>query len=301
MSDIAQINKKKKVFYCPYCGRKSISPANIRQGITMCALCASFERQRFLYYVYEKMFFNTEKKIKLLHFAPEKSVYDKISKNKNIEYVCCDLEPENYPYVKQIQKQDGMHLSFADKTFDFIIHNHIMEHVPDDIEFLKECARVLKDDGKMIVSVPYFPDSLCDDTKTTGTGVVDATTGTGGTVAPTGAIEFSDNNHTADLTATLIQPGDIVKFTLTIKNDGTISADLAAPVIESTTGGNVSTNTVTQGNITFEVEGPSVSTVAPGSTATFNVTATFNGSATSVGATTTSGISITMQATQTGA
>ena len=167
MSDIAQINKKKKIFYCPYCGRKSISPANIRQGVTMCAICVSFERQRFLYYVYEKMFFNTEKNIKLLHFAPEKSVYDKISKNKNIEYVCCDLEPENYPYVKQIQKQDGMHLSFADKTFDFIIHNHIMEHVPDDIEFLKECARVLKDDGKMIVSVPYFPDSLCDDTKTT--------------------------------------------------------------------------------------------------------------------------------------
>ena len=140
-----------------------------------------------------------------------------------------------------------------------------------------------------------------DETKTTGTGVVDATTGTGGTVAPTGAIEFSDNNHTADLTATLIQPGDSVKFTLTIENEGAISADLAAPVITSTTGGNVSGTTVTQGNITFEVEGPSVSTVAPGSTATFNVTATFNGSATSIGATTTSGISITMQATQTGA
>ncbi len=158
---------KPKFFFCPYCNRKTISPANIKKGITMCAMCASFERQRFLYYVYDKLFFNTDKTVKLLHFAPEKSVYDKICKNQNIEYVCCDLEPKNFPFVKNIQKEDGMNLSFPDNTFDFIIHNHIMEHVPDDIKFIKECLRVLKPDGKMIVSVPYSPEGLCDDSKVT--------------------------------------------------------------------------------------------------------------------------------------
>lgn len=133
----------------------------------MCAMCASFERQRFLFYVYDKLFMNTKNQLKILHLAPEKSVYDFISKNPLIDYTCCDIEPENYPYCKTIQKEDGMKLSFKDESFDFILHNHVMEHVPNDIDFLIECTRVLKPEGKMIVSVPFYPEDLCDDTKKT--------------------------------------------------------------------------------------------------------------------------------------
>ena len=153
-----------KAFYCPYCKRLTISPGNIKDGIIMCAICASFERQRFLYFVYDDFFFNTEKPLKILHFAPEKSIYNTICSNKNIDYVCCDLNPENFPFVEKIQREDGMHLSFNDKTFDFIIHNHILEHVPNDRDFIQETLRVLKNDGKIIASFPYAPDKLSDET-----------------------------------------------------------------------------------------------------------------------------------------
>ena len=141
-----------------------------------------------------------------------------------------------------------------------------------------------------------------DEEKTSGSGVVDTSTGTGGTVNPSGTIQLSDNNHTATLNATLIQPGDSVKFTLTIVNEGSITADLNDLVITPTEGGgSLSENTVTAGNITFTVTDPSETTLAQGETATVSVTATFNSGATSVGDVTTAGISVTMNAEQAGA
>ena len=141
-----------------------------------------------------------------------------------------------------------------------------------------------------------------DHSKTTGTGVVDTTTGTGGTVNPSGTIQYEDSDHTATLNATLIQPGDSVKFTLTIVNEGSITADLNDLVITPTEGGgSLSENTVTAGNITFTVTDPSETTLAQGETATVSVTATFNSGATSVGDVTTAGISVTMNAEQAGA
>ena len=138
-----------------------------------------------------------------------------------------------------------------------------------------------------------------DEEKTSGSGVVDTSTGTGGTVNPSGTIQLSDNNHTATLNATLIQPGDSVTFTLTIKNEGSITADLNDLVITPTDGGgSLAGSTVTAGNITFEVTGPSETTIAQNETATVTVKATFKDTATEVGAVTTAGISVTMNAEQ---
>lgn len=160
---IEKSKKNDKMFFCPYCNRMTISPKNIKDGIIMCAMCASFQRHRFLYYVYLKEFLQQGKNIKVLHFAPEKSIYDFINKFDNIDYVCCDLQPQLYPYAFGIRQEDGMSLSFNDNTFDIIIHNHILEHVPDDIEFIQETLRVLKDDGKILISIPYYKNDLCDD------------------------------------------------------------------------------------------------------------------------------------------
>lgn len=45
-------------------------------------------------------------------------------------------------------------LPFEDETFDFIIANHVLEHVPNWFESFKEIARVLKPGGKLEVWVP---------------------------------------------------------------------------------------------------------------------------------------------------
>jgi predicted SAM-dependent methyltransferase len=159
-------NLKSKMFYCPFCKRPTISPQNIRKDIMMCAMCTSFERQRFLNYVYQDEIKNIGKQVDVLQFAPEKSIYDTVRNYDNVNYTCCDLMPDLYPYADGILQEDGMALSFKDKQFDIIIHNHILEHMPNDIKFIKETMRILKDDGKIIVSIPFYKDELCNDSFT---------------------------------------------------------------------------------------------------------------------------------------
>lgn len=124
-----------------------------------------------------------------------------------------------------------------------------------------------------------------DQAKTTGVGVVDATTGNGGSVAPEGTINFSDGSN-AQINATLNTPGDSVKFTFTVVNYGTINATLGTPELSLSAGADEDEedNSVTYNNIIFEVTNPVKSNLAGGNndSTTFTVTATFDPDATSV-------------------
>lgn len=44
--------------------------------------------------------------------------------------------------------------TFADASHDFVIINHVIEHVANPIRVIVECFRVLKDGGKLVMSAP---------------------------------------------------------------------------------------------------------------------------------------------------
>lgn len=44
--------------------------------------------------------------------------------------------------------------SFPDDTFDAITMHHVVEHLPDPINTLRECGRILKKSGRLVVAVP---------------------------------------------------------------------------------------------------------------------------------------------------
>ena len=48
---------------------------------------------------------------------------------------------------------------YIEKSFDVIILNHILEHIFNPVEFIQRIARILKDDGLLIIGVPNH-DSL---------------------------------------------------------------------------------------------------------------------------------------------
>jgi ubiquinone/menaquinone biosynthesis C-methylase UbiE len=50
---------------------------------------------------------------------------------------------------------DGGKIPFPDETFDFIIASDVLEHVYDTENAFLEISRVLKKNGKLLVSVPY--------------------------------------------------------------------------------------------------------------------------------------------------
>ena len=52
---------------------------------------------------------------------------------------------------------DGQYLPFADGTFDWVFSHAVIEHVADAPLYLRECARVLKQGGRMYLSTaPYL-------------------------------------------------------------------------------------------------------------------------------------------------
>lgn len=109
----------------------------------------SLERHRllWLYLKHETNFFTEP--LKVLHFAPEQAFYKKFKKLKNLEYTTTDL---NSPLADV--KADICALPFKDHSFDVILCNHVLEHIPDDRKALNELYRILKPSGWGIFQIP---------------------------------------------------------------------------------------------------------------------------------------------------
>lgn len=113
----------------------------------------SLERHRllWLYLQTETDFFSA--KLKVLHFAPEQAFYKRFRKMGNLEYTTTDLHSP----IADV-KADICDLPFSNDAFDFIICNHVLEHIPDDTKAMQELYRILKPGGTAILQVPYDAD-----------------------------------------------------------------------------------------------------------------------------------------------
>lgn len=109
----------------------------------------SLERHRLLWLYLKNETVLFEKKIKLLHFAPEQAFYKRFKKLRNIQYDTIDI---NSPLAKI--KADICDLPIKENTYDFILCNHVLEHVLDDNKAMSELYRVLKKGGTGIFQVP---------------------------------------------------------------------------------------------------------------------------------------------------
>lgn len=132
---------------------KQITGAGYRKNVT-CPACGTNDRNRFVDYVltnYTDIYMG-EKTI--LHIAPEPKIREKILKNNKCTYIDGDL---NEGAASQIVDATDMH--FEDGTFDYIIFNHVFEHIPDERKAVKELLRCLKFNGAIIFSFPVCLDS----------------------------------------------------------------------------------------------------------------------------------------------
>jgi len=80
--------------------------------------------------------------LKVLHIAPEQAFYKRFRQQPNLEYITSDL----YSPLADV-KADICALPFEDEQFDVILCNHVLEHIPDDTQAMRELYRVLKKGG----------------------------------------------------------------------------------------------------------------------------------------------------------
>lgn len=109
----------------------------------------SLERHRLLWLYLQKETSFFSDKLKVLHFAPEQAFYKRFKKMKNLDYTTTDL---NSPLADV--KADICNLPFNDNSYDVILCNHVLEHIPDDTKAMQELYRVLKPNGMAILQIP---------------------------------------------------------------------------------------------------------------------------------------------------
>ncbi len=91
----------------------------------------------------------TSSVLKVLHFAPEQAFYKIFRNQKNLDYTTTDLLS---PLADV--KADICNLPFKDNTYDVILCNHVLEHIPDDTKAMQELFRVLRKGGMAILQIP---------------------------------------------------------------------------------------------------------------------------------------------------
>jgi len=125
---------------------------NLRQN-ALCPGTLSLERHRLLWlYLDRKTTFLTDS-IRVLHIAPEQVFYKKFKSFSHWDYTTSDLHS---PLADV--KADICALPFEDNSYDFILCNHVLEHIPNDLKAMEELYRVLKLRGTAILQVPLEED-----------------------------------------------------------------------------------------------------------------------------------------------
>jgi len=140
--------KPRECTVCGYGGKFMTGPGRRERR---CPNCGSRERDRIIGLHMRRAGVSVTGK-DVLHFAPEAAFYRMWRGTKG--YVAADLMPTR----TSERRLDITAIDFPDASFDMIICNHVLEHVPADAQAMSELQRVLKPGGIAVISVPVAMD-----------------------------------------------------------------------------------------------------------------------------------------------
>ncbi len=141
---------------CNLCNHETFVDLDMKKNV-QCEKCGSLVRTRLLWMYLQRIGINEDSRI--LHIAPEKGLYDVISKQvKNDNYITADFNADRYTFAPQCITIDLCQLdSQSSSNYDLIIHSHVLEHTPCNIAYtLFHLHRMLKDEGRHICIVPFM-------------------------------------------------------------------------------------------------------------------------------------------------
>jgi SAM-dependent methyltransferase len=135
---------------CPCCGgRFAEFMPDWNRPNAICPRCAVHERHRALWlYLHERTDL-LERRARVLHFAPEEVFQRRFGSLPNLDYLSADLDSPLAMVHFDIQG-----IPYDADSFDVILCVHVLEHVPDDAQAMRELHRVLRPGGFAIVGVP---------------------------------------------------------------------------------------------------------------------------------------------------
>lgn len=145
-------------YACPICGYRSRKLQCIGEDISVlsrlevigggrrragCYLCGSTDRERLIY-LFLKLYSGLGDQAELLdvlHIAPERHVSRLIRSWRPRTYICGDLHAQSYSRDSGVESLDITDLPYSDHSFNLILCNHVLEHVLDDAQAMRELFR----------------------------------------------------------------------------------------------------------------------------------------------------------------
>jgi SAM-dependent methyltransferase len=119
----------------------------------LCWRCGSHERHRAQWLLLERRPQLLDKARSLLHFSPEWCTSRRLKARPGLRYVTADLNPAGVDL-----QLDVTALDLPDDAFDAVLCSHVLEHVGDDAQAMRELRRVTAPGGFCLVMVPLALD-----------------------------------------------------------------------------------------------------------------------------------------------
>jgi SAM-dependent methyltransferase len=148
-------------YFCPLCRgsfRSFLRAGEVSRQKAKCPGCGSLERHRLLWLALARLWDSGEIGLggALLHIAPEESLTTRLK--SSFEYLSADLDGS-----KAMVAMDITAIPFPENSFDAIVCNHVLEHVPQDRRALSELYRVMKPGGWGSIQVPMAGEDTKED------------------------------------------------------------------------------------------------------------------------------------------
>jgi len=146
---------------CPCCGWRgvgfrAIDCVSFVKTQCVCPNCLAFERQRLLHVYLTRQRCNLlQQRGRILHFAPETHLSRLIAAAPGLQYMATDIASEKLFAVAGPRfRSDIARMPLADASIDALICVHVLEHLADDRQAVREMYRILKPGGWALIMVP---------------------------------------------------------------------------------------------------------------------------------------------------
>ncbi len=94
----------------------------------------------------------------MLHFAPEPGLAQRFAHMPRLQYLTADI---SHPGVSL--RCDITSIPLAARSVDLLLCCHVLEHVPNDQQAMRELHRILKPAGTAIILVPLHGEQTYED------------------------------------------------------------------------------------------------------------------------------------------
>jgi SAM-dependent methyltransferase len=143
-----ELDEKIEPSTCPVC--EAVAPFKTRKGRkhAECPSCGAYERHRLLFHYLTHTEGLLAPGTRVLHFAANEGIEPQLRARDDLHYRTADL------FAKADLKLDLTDIDQPDASWDLVICYHVLEHVDDDREAMREIFRVLAPGGRAILQVP---------------------------------------------------------------------------------------------------------------------------------------------------